>query len=129
MTADKLMAFAEEETGAAPSGDARPEDAYLESFQIIAAVGEARSCYIKAVSAAQDGDFETADSCMSAGRRSYVEGHAAHAAMLQRAAAGEEPTINLIVAHAEDQLMSAEAFEFMAQGLIDVHRRLSTLLP
>lgn len=94
----------------------------LKSFQIIASVGEARSSFIEAVVAAKAKDFKKAERLMRAGKKLYAEGHALHTSMLQETASGTDLPINLILIHAEDQLMNTEAFEFMAQELIDVYR-------
>ena len=54
------------------------------SFQIIAAVGGARSSYVEAVAAAKAGDFERADELMKAGDESFLGGHDAHTSLIQR---------------------------------------------
>lgn len=94
------------------------------SFQIIAAVGMARSSYIEAVGAAKDGDFARADELMKAGDEQYLKGHDAHTELIQREASGDPVHMTLIITHAEDQLMSAEGFKIVATELIDVYRRI-----
>ena len=91
------------------------------SFQIIAAVGEARSMYIDAIHQARRGDFEAAAECMKQGNGAYSDGHALHSSLVQQEAAGNPAQLCLMLMHAEDQLMSAEAFSILAQELIDVY--------
>ena len=91
------------------------------SFQIIAAVGEARSMYIDAIHQARRGDFEAAAECMKQGNSAYSDGHALHSSLVQQEAAGNPAQLCLMLMHAEDQLMSAEAFSILAQEFIDVY--------
>lgn len=94
------------------------------SFQIIAHVGDARSCYLEAISHAKKGDFESASASMERGAEMFRKGHAAHAELVQREAGGDPVNMTLMITHAEDQLMSAEAFGILAEEFIDVHRRI-----
>ena len=96
----------------------------LIAFQIISAVGTARSCYIEAIQAAKSGDYEDAQKLIAEGDEPFVEGHDAHAGLLQQEAAGTGSVVNLLILHAEDQLMSAEGFKTIAQEFIEVYQRL-----
>ena len=96
----------------------------LVAFQIISAVGTARSCYIEAIQAAKSGDYEDAQKLIAEGDEAFVEGHDAHAGLLQQEAAGTGSVVNLLILHAEDQLMSAEGFKTIAQEFIEVYQRL-----
>ena len=95
----------------------------LIAFQIISAVGTARSCYIEAIQAAKTGEYEDAKKLIAEGDEAFVEGHDAHAGLLQQEAAGTGSTVNLLILHAEDQLMSAEAFKTIALEFIDVYKK------
>lgn len=123
--ADQLDRFADEIAEGAQEARDGQQDLCLKSFQIIASVGEARSSFIKAVGAAKAGLFDEAERLMQMGKDLYVEGHAVHSAMLQATAAGTSLPIDLILIHAEDQLMGTESFEFMARELIDVYKRMT----
>ena len=91
-------------------------------FQIISNVGTARSTYIEAIQKAKEGDFEGAAQCMEAGQQQFMKGHEAHFELLQKEAAGEPVGGSLILVHAEDQLMSAEAFGILAEEFISVYQ-------
>lgn len=95
----------------------------LIAFQIISAVGTARSSYIEAIQAAKKRDFAGANQLITEGDDAFVEGHHAHAKLLQNEAEGKGSSINLLILHAEDQLMSAEAFKTIALEFIDVYKR------
>ena len=103
------------------------EGVELISFQIISAVGSARSMYIEAIQLAKQGDIEGAQKLMKEGEAVFVEGHHAHAKLIQQEASGESSTITLLLLHAEDQLMSAEGFKIIADEMIDVYKRLLPL--
>lgn len=94
----------------------------LLAFQIISTVGTARSLYIEAIQDAKKGDFEEAAKKMEEGSQLFLEGHHAHAELIQKEANGEITSINLLLVHAEDQLMSAEGFKIIAQELIEIYQ-------
>lgn len=99
------------------------EELVMASFQIIAAVGNARSLYIEAIHAAKTGDFERADALMKEGGASFLEGHDIHTQLVQQEAGGDPIAMTLMLTHAEDQLMSAEGFKIVAEEMIDLCRR------
>lgn len=100
------------------------EELNATSFRIIAAVGNARSLYMEAVHAARDGDFTHAEKLIDEGSSSFNDGHHAHTALIQHEAAGNPTNMNLMITHAEDQLMGAEQFGIISRELIDVYRAL-----
>lgn len=93
-------------------------------FQIISTVGNARSLYIEAIQAAKAGDFEKAEELIKEGEASFTEGHAAHGKLIQQEASGETTTMTLLLTHAEDQLMSAEAFGILSREFIDLYKEI-----
>lgn len=100
----------------------------LTAFQIISSVGTARSSYIEAIQQAKEGNFAEAESLIKEGDEVFVEGHNAHAGLLQQEAeGGPGSTLSLLILHAEDQLMSAEAFKTIAQEFIEVHKKIAKL--
>ncbi len=98
----------------------------LIAFQIISAVGTARSSYIEAIQEAKKGNFEGAEKLIAEGDEVFVEGHDAHAKLLQEEANGNS-VVSLLILHAEDQLMSAEGFKTIAQEFIDLYKRVQAL--
>ena len=99
------------------------EELTMASFQLIAAVGSARSRYIEAIHAAKDGDFDRADGLFKEAGDFFLEGHDIHTKLVQQEAGGDPIAMTLMLTHAEDQLMSAEAFKIIAEELIDLCRR------
>lgn len=100
------------------------EELALAAFQIIAGVGTARSMYIEAIHAAKDGDFERAEQCMEEGGKAFLQGHDVHTKLVQQEAGGDPVMMNIMLTHAEDQLMSAEGFKIIAEEMIDLCRRI-----
>ena len=98
------------------------------SFQIIAAVGMARSSYIEAVGAAKEGDFDAAAELVKQGDEAYNGGHEVHMKLLQAEASGAgKKTLPLLLLHAEDQMASAETCKLMALNFADTYRELLSL--
>lgn len=99
----------------------------LQCFQIISAVGMARSSYIEAIQAAKKGNFDEAHRMIAEGEQSFIQGHGAHAEMIQQEASGNKVEPCLLLIHAEDQLMSAEAFKIIAEEMIQSYQRIVSL--
>lgn len=97
----------------------------LISFQIISAVGTARSMYIEAIQLAKEGKIAEAREQIVEGEKVFTEGHHAHAQLIQQEANGEKVEFQLLLMHAEDQLMSAEGFKIIATEFIDVYERMA----
>ena len=96
----------------------------LISFQIIAAVGTARSNYIEAMEVAIKGDIEKAEALIKEGEEEFVEAHTAHGELITKEASGEPTQVNLLLMHAEDQLMSAETVKIVALQMIELLKSL-----
>ncbi len=97
----------------------------LISFQIISAVGSARSNYIEAISCARNGEYERAEELIKEGDELFVGGHKAHAELIQQEASGNKTEVQLLLVHAEDQLMAAESFGVLAKEFIEVYKKVN----
>ena len=93
----------------------------LISFQIISAVGTARSLYVEAIQEAKKGNIEAAKQLIEDGVKVFVEGHHAHASLIQQEAAGEKSEFSLLLMHAEDQLMTTETLKIVAEEFIEIY--------
>lgn len=96
----------------------------LISFQIINYVGAARDKYLEAISQAKKGNFDRAEALLVEGEKQFVKGHKAHTELIQKDVVDGTVVMNLLLTHAQDQLMSAEAFKIIATELIEIYRRL-----
>lgn len=93
-------------------------------FEMIAANGSARSYFMEAIAASRGGDYEEAGRLMDEGEKMLEEGHHAHGNLLTQEASGDKVKVDLLLVHAEDQMMSAETFRIMATEIIEIHKRL-----
>ena len=50
----------------------------------------------------------------------FVDGHHAHASLIQKEAAGEKSEFSLLLMHAEDQLMTTETLKIVAEEFIEL---------
>lgn len=100
------------------------EELELIYFEIIASVGTARSMFIEAIQHAKAGNFEEARKSIEEGNVHFIEGHKSHLKLIQKEAKKEEIEFSLLLVHAEDQLMSADAFKILSNEFIDVYKRI-----
>ncbi len=94
-------------------------------FTIIASSGTAKSMYIEAIQLAKNGDFAGAEKLVSEAKEAFVDAHKQHTSLVQKEAAGEGVTMSILLAHAEDQMMSVEVFQTMCGEFIDLYKKLS----
>lgn len=91
---------------------------------MIASTGSARSSFIEAIAKARGGDFEAARKLVEEGENMLVKGHNEHAKLLSQEASGNKVQVDLLLLHAEDQMMSAETFRIMAKEMIEIYKKL-----
>lgn len=91
-------------------------------FEIISAVGSARSCYVEAIQAAKKGDFDKSEKLMQEGKKLFQDGHKFHKVLIESEASGEKLETGLLLVHSEDQMMSAEVLEITAREIIELYR-------
>jgi cellobiose PTS system EIIA component len=93
-------------------------------FQIISAVGTARSIFIEAIREAKEGNIKEAREMIEEGEKVFTQGHHSHMELIQKEASGEKTEINLLLIHTEDMLMSAESFRILAIEFIDLYEKM-----
>lgn len=98
------------------------------AFEMIAQVGTARGMYIEAIQKAKQGLFEEARAMMTEGKEFFIQGHHAHADLLEWQGQGLTWKTNIYLMHAEDQLMAADSFETLATELIEQQEQILLLL-
>jgi PTS system cellobiose-specific IIA component len=99
----------------------------LACFQIISEAGVAKSNYIEAMKEGRNGNFQKAKDCIKDGESAFMQGHNVHAELIQKEISGEQVIANLLLVHAEDQLMSAETCKIFADELIRTYERITFL--
>ena len=98
----------------------KPEELDL---QIIASVGTARSMFVEALELAKEGKFEEANAKVAEADEMFAQGHDAHHDILAMQGQGIELPFDLMLVHAEDQMMSAEAFRLIATELMELYKK------
>lgn len=100
----------------------------LVCFQIITFAGEAKSAYMSAIQKAKQGCYEESENMIKEGNAAFINAHKVHADLIQKEASGEAQVMpNILLIHAEDQLMGAETCKIMAIELIDAYKRIEAL--
>ena len=88
------------------------------AFQIIAAVGGAKSSYVEAMYLSREGKFDEAKQLIKDGEELFSTAHTFHFDIVQKEAAGEELPFSVLFMHAEDQLLATETIKIMAEEII-----------
>lgn len=89
--------------------------------ELIGCVGAAKGLFVEAIEEAMDGKLAAARDLYEQGEEAFLKGHKVHAGLLTRFAQGEEIAVDILMVHAQCQMMSAEDFKVLAQKLIE-HR-------
>ena len=92
-------------------------------LQIIAAVGTARSMFVEALELAKEGKFDEANAKVAEADEMFAQGHDAHHDILAMQGQGIELPFDLMLVHAEDQMMSAETFRLIATELMELYKK------
>lgn len=88
-------------------------------FEMISYFGSAKSSYLEALQAAKNKDYDSAKRLIEEGDAAFIQGHHAHASLIQQEAAGAKVPFSIFLVHAEDQLMSAELVKILSLELIE----------
>ena len=97
----------------------------LVAFEIISNVGMCKSLAMEAIREGRQGNYELAEQKLEEAKQFLLQGHHAHAGLIQKEAAGEKLEFSLIIMHAEDQLISAETIKDLAFEMIEMHKSLN----
>ncbi len=104
------------------------EDNVTRVIEMISAAGLARTKYLEALRAAKSRDYDKTESLMREGEDCFGRAHEVHSEFLTQDSTdildGEGGQVNLILVHAEDQMMCAETFRLLVQEMIDVYRKI-----
>lgn len=98
------------------------------SFQIISSSGDSKAAYVSAIKLARESKFEEAKNQIKVGDEFLLKGHQLHAKLLHEEANGIDLNLNLLLVHAEDQLMNTESFKMTALEFIYLYERLAGVL-
>lgn len=92
------------------------------AFQIILYAGNGRSNAMEAIQEAKEGNFDEADRLIKEAGAEVGKAHGFQTKLLQEEANGDSPSINIILVHSQDHLMTAMTVRDLAIEIIDIHR-------
>jgi PTS system cellobiose-specific IIA component len=95
------------------------------AFQIIAAVGTAKSSYVEAMYLAREKEYDKAMEKIKEGDEIFNTAHHYHFELVQLEANGETLPFSIIFMHAEDQLLSTETIKLMAEEIIFLRKEIN----
>ncbi len=103
------------------------EGTELAAFNIISAVGEAKSKLIEAVEQSKKGHENEVKRLISEGNEAITRGDKEHFKLITEDSKNKDVQFSLLLVHAEDQLMSAEIFRDFTNQLVETNLELFKL--
>lgn len=99
------------------------EEVQLLGFEIVAYAGDARSKLLEALTAAQNGDFEKADSLVEESGECIANAHKAQTSLLAKEAQGDDIAYSVTMMHGQDHLMTTLLLKDLMKHLIELYKR------
>ena len=99
------------------------EEITLLGFEIVAYAGDARSKFLEALKAAQDGDYAKAEELIAAGSECLNDAHKAQTSLLQKEALGEDLAFSVTLMHGQDHLMTTILLQDLMKHMIELYKR------
>ena len=99
------------------------EEITLLGFEIVAYAGDARSKFLEALKAAQDGDYAKAEELIAAGSECLNDAHIAQTSLLQKEASGEDLAFSVTLMHGQDHLMTTILLQDLMKHMIELYKR------
>lgn len=103
--------------------DAATEESMMESFNIIAHAGDARSFAFMALQACKEGDMEKCNQLMADAEKASNEAHDGQTKLLFRETSGGKNVINVLLIHGQDHLMTAMLAIDLIKEIIELYNR------
>ncbi|EAF4531683.1 PTS lactose/cellobiose transporter subunit IIA [Listeria monocytogenes] len=97
------------------------------SFQMIAAIGEAKTLIMSAITLASNREYKKAKDSLKQAKEKFVVAHLAHFELIQHEANGEKIELGLLLIHAEDQLMTTSLLHEVAEQMITMYQKMYQL--
>ncbi|HEP1444481.1 PTS lactose/cellobiose transporter subunit IIA [Streptococcus pyogenes] len=99
------------------------EETTLLGFEIVAYAGDARSKFLEALKAAQEGDYAKAEELIAAGSDCLNDVHNAQTSLLQKEAAGDDLAYSVTLMHGQDHLMTTILLQDLMKHMIELYKR------
>ncbi|AHF57190.1 MULTISPECIES: PTS lactose/cellobiose transporter subunit IIA [Spiroplasma] len=91
-------------------------------LEIVAYSGDARSCYLRALKLAKQGNFEKAEQKIAEGEAAINAAHQRQTDLLQAEAQGNYSDVTMIMVHGQDHLMTTALLRDLINNLLDIYR-------
>ena len=102
------------------------EEVQLLGFEIVAYAGDARSKFLEALTAAQEGEeYDKAESLIEEGNQCIADAHRAQTSLLQKEAQGDDIAYSVTMMHGQDHLMTTILLKDLMKHLIELYKRKS----
>ena len=101
------------------------QEVQMISFNVIANAGEAFDCYVKAIDAANNFEFDSAEELMKKGDASLIKAHKAQTDLINAEVNGEELPFSILLIHAQDHFMHASTYQQTAKDLINLYKKIN----
>ncbi|HER5244479.1 TPA: PTS lactose/cellobiose transporter subunit IIA [Streptococcus pyogenes MGAS3385] len=99
------------------------EETTLLGFEIVAYAGDARSKFLEALKAAQEGDYAKAEELIAAGSDCLNDAYNAQTSLLQKEAAGDDLAYSVTLMHGQDHLMTTILLQDLMKHMIELYKR------
>ena len=103
------------------------EDIEKVIMQLIMNGGDARSFSIRAIQAAEEGDFDEADKLLSDAKESMNKAHEVQTQLIQEEVRNNRTEVTLLMVHAQDHVMNAMTVRDLAQYIINNRKEIQAL--
>ncbi|MRX71596.1 PTS cellobiose transporter subunit IIA [Bacillus lacus] len=97
------------------------EDLYQLSFHLIAHSGNARSLAMEAIQNAKAGEFKSSEDKLIEADEEFAKAHKYQTELIHKEAGGADFHIPIILIHAQDHLMTAQAVKDLAKEIIELY--------
>lgn len=101
------------------------EEVQLLGFEIVAYAEDARSKFLEALTAAQEGEYDKAESLIEEGNQCIAYAHRAQTSLLQKEAQGDDIAYSVTMMHGQDHLMTTILLKDLMKHLIELYKRKS----
>ncbi|WP_053217885.1 PTS lactose/cellobiose transporter subunit IIA [Virgibacillus senegalensis] len=92
------------------------------AFQIILYAGNGKSSAMEAIQEAKEGNFAEADRLIEEAGEELGKAHGYQTKLLQAEASGEGASVNVILIHSQDHLMTSMTVRDLAVEIIEIYR-------
>lgn len=103
------------------------DDLQVVAFEIILHSGDARTIVHEGLNLMNQGKFEEAEKKMEDANNELLEAHKSQTKLLQDYANGDEITMEIIMVHAQDHLMTTMAIREMAIEFLKMYKQIYEL--